>query len=233
MIRKLILATAILFMAVAIAQTQDVTVRYQGQLIGSRGLPLANQSIAVCTQPTVTSTQPCSPLATLGTSTSTSSGGANPLTTDVNGNFFFYAAPGKYTVQAFGPQVSGQFVQPDTIVFCSPTGTCTSSGTQTFSSPIIAAGTGPVLTGTGSCATFAQQVGGSWAGSFQCTAATAASTVTITFGVAAPHGWTCSAYDMSTRANLLQQTTFSQSACILTATSVTQNDFFTWSAVGF
>lgn len=114
MVRKLILASLLLLPSLAFAQ--DVSVRYQSQVIGSRGLPLANQSVAVCTQPAVTTTQPCSPLATLATSTSTTSGGANPLTTDVNGNFFFYAPPGKYTVQVYGPQVGTPFVQPDTAI---------------------------------------------------------------------------------------------------------------------
>lgn len=117
--RKLSLAILAILSWPMLASAQDVSARYQGQLIGSRGLPLGNQSVAVCTQPANTTTQPCSPLATLATSTSTTSGGTNPLTTDVNGNFFFYAVPGKYTVQAYGPQVSGQFVQPDTLLLAS------------------------------------------------------------------------------------------------------------------
>lgn len=113
---KRLLFTVAMLAGACTAQAQDVSARFQGQVIGSRGLPLANQNVAVCTQPAVTTTQPCSPLATLATSTTTSSGDANPLTTDSNGNFFFYAAPGKYTVQVYGPAVSGQFVQPDTLV---------------------------------------------------------------------------------------------------------------------
>lgn len=124
MLKRLILLSLLLPLSCI---AQDVSVRYQSQVIGSRGLPLANQNVAVCTQPAVTSTQPCSPLATLGTSTSTTSGGTNPLTTDVNGNFFFYAPPGKYTIQVYGPQVGTPFVQPDTIVQCPLTGTCTFS----------------------------------------------------------------------------------------------------------
>lgn len=122
--RLLLLASLLLWAHSACAQS----VRYQSQVIGSRGLSLANQNVAVCSQPANTSTQPCSPLATLATSTSTTSGGANPLTTDVNGNFFFYAAPGRYTVQIYGPQVSTAFVQPDTVLACDPTGACTSTG---------------------------------------------------------------------------------------------------------
>jgi hypothetical protein len=137
---RILLATLAILAGAWTAQAQDVSVRYQGQVIGSRGLPLANQSVAVCTQPAVTSTQPCSPLATLATSTSTSSGGANPLPSDVNGNYFFYAAPGKYTVQIYGPQVSGQFVQPDTVLV--------------FPSTLLnAQANAAAITGTGSAAT--------------------------------------------------------------------------------
>jgi len=121
-LRKLLLLS--LFLPFSLA-AQDVSQRYQAQVIGSRGLPLANQSVAVCTQPAVTTTQPCSPLATLGTSTTTSSGGPNPLTTDVNGNFFFYATPGKYTIQIYGPQVGTPFVQPDTPIGLAVGGTVT------------------------------------------------------------------------------------------------------------
>lgn len=120
--RKLLLISLLLWVPSAYAQS----VRYQSQVIGSRGLPLANQNVAVCTQPANTSTQPCSPLATLATSTSTTSGGANPLTTDINGNFFFYAAPGTYTIQIYGPQIVTPFVQPDTLVGATGVGTFTS-----------------------------------------------------------------------------------------------------------
>lgn len=89
------------------------SVRFQSQAISTRGAGVANATVAICTQPANTNTQPCSPLATLATSTITTSGGANPLTADSFGNFFFYAAPGRYTVQIYGPAVSGQFVTPD------------------------------------------------------------------------------------------------------------------------
>lgn len=121
--------------------------RFQSQIIGSRGFPLANQNVAVCTQPANTSTTPCSPLATLATSTSTTSGGTNPLPIcigpnnpssgcmDGNGNFFFYAVPGLYTIQVYGPQVATPFVQPDVSVGASGIGsftTLTVSGTATL-----------------------------------------------------------------------------------------------------
>lgn len=109
--RKLLLALSLPLLLASSSLAQSV--RYQSQALSSRGAGIANATIAVCTQPAVTTTQPCSPLATLATSTSTTSGGANPLTADSFGNFFFYAAPGRYTVQIYGPAVFGQLVIPD------------------------------------------------------------------------------------------------------------------------
>lgn len=112
------------------------------------------------------------------------------------------------------------------------TGAVTVNNTHTFGNGLVAGGTA-TLTGTGACATFSGQVGGSWAGSAQCTSATAASTLTIAPGTTAPHGWNCSVYDETTRANLFQQTSHSTTSCTLTATSVTQNDVFTFSALAY
>jgi hypothetical protein len=134
--RLLILSSLLLWGPSAYSQS----VRYQSQLIGSRGTPLAAQSVAVCTQPASIGTTPCSPLATLATSTSTTSGGANPTTTDINGNFFFYAAPGRYTIQIYGPQISTPFIQADTDLNCAGGGTCTITGSITFASQIQANG---------------------------------------------------------------------------------------------
>lgn len=98
---------------------------------------------------------------------------------------------------------------------------------------LYASGTAAALTGTGACATFSTQTGGAWAGRATCTAATAASTLTITPGTTAPNGWVCSVYDQTTRANLFQQTATVAASCTLTATSVTQNDVFVFTAIAF
>lgn len=91
----------------------------------------------------------------------------------------------------------------------------------------------PTITGTGACGTISGQTG-QWAGSFQCTGATAASTVTFTFhsGIAST-GWNCTAQDETTRANLLQQTSHSATTAVLTATSVTANDVITFHCHGW
>jgi hypothetical protein len=133
--RRLLIPSLFLFLLPSCAFAQSV--RYQSQVIGSRGTPLAFQFVAVCTQPANTTTTPCSTLATLATSNATTSGGTNPFLTDINGNFFFYAAPGRYTIQIYGPAIATPFVQPDTELACPATGPCTITGVVTLTSPVI------------------------------------------------------------------------------------------------
>jgi hypothetical protein len=113
---------------------------------------------------------------------------------------------------------------------------CPASGTPAFKflpGGLIAGGTAAGLTGTGACATITTQTGGSWAGRATCTGTTGASTFIITPGSTAPNGWVCEAFDQTTRANLLQQTSTSGTACTLTATSITLGDVIVFSAKGF
>lgn len=107
------------------------------------------------------------------------------------------------------------------------------TGWQFLTAPTSLSGVTAALTGTGACATITTQTGGEWAGRATCTAATAASTLTITPGTTAPNGWVCAVQDQTTRANLLQQTSTTATACTLTATSITQNDVFVFTAIAF
>lgn len=91
----------------------------------------------------------------------------------------------------------------------------------------------PTVTGTGACATNSTNVGGLWNGRFVCTGTTGASTVTLTFAITATSGWNCTAFDRTTRANLVEQTSDSQTTCVLTATSVTQNDVIQFTASAY
>ena len=75
-------------------------------VLNSRGLPAAGVNVAVCAQPANTSTTPCSPLANLFSNPQLTQALVNPLTTDGLGNYNFYAAPGKYTIQIYGPTVT-------------------------------------------------------------------------------------------------------------------------------
>lgn len=92
--------------------------RYDGIALGPRG-PVAGASIAVCTQPAVTTTAPCSPLATLYTDSTLTTISVNPLLADQLGNFHFYIAAGFYTVQIYGPGISPPTVLKDQAVLAS------------------------------------------------------------------------------------------------------------------
>lgn len=98
---------------------------------------------------------------------------------------------------------------------------------------LLARGPGATLSGTGACATITTQTGSALAGSAKCTGVTAASTLTITFATTAANGYSCNVQDETTRANALQQTSHTTTTCVLTATSITQNDVFVFTAVGF
>lgn len=87
--------------------------RYDGIAIGERGAPVSNASIAVCTQPALTTIEPCSPLANLFTDATLTVRASNPVTADSLGNFHFYIAAGTYTLQTYGGQISPPFVQTD------------------------------------------------------------------------------------------------------------------------
>ena len=73
-------------------------------VFNSRGVPLAGASIRVCSMPA--SGQPCSPLAQIYSDSALTQALANPTTTDGLGNYFFYAAPGKYMIEVSGPSIT-------------------------------------------------------------------------------------------------------------------------------
>ncbi len=106
-------------------------------------------------------------------------------------------------------------------------------GNYRILAPPVSSGLTATLSGTGACGAIGSQTGGQWAGSATCSNATAASTLTISPGTIAPHGWVCTVQDETTRTNLFQQTAHNGTSCTLTATSVTQNDVFVFEAVGF
>lgn len=124
-IMRTLTTMALVVLSATVARGQSA--RYDNIALGARG-PIAGATIAVCTQPASTGTTPCSPLATLATSTNTTSGGANPLTADALGNFHFYAAPGTYTIQIYGPQVASPYVMTDVNVVATLTITASYSG---------------------------------------------------------------------------------------------------------
>jgi hypothetical protein len=120
--------------------------RSDGVVQGLNG-PLPNQNVAVCLQPANVTTTPCSTLATLYTDSTLSTpctglnGCSNPTTSDQFGNFHFYATPGKYTLQSYGPQIQTAYVQKDQILPCDPSNcviTTLEFGTIIHNSPNVA-----------------------------------------------------------------------------------------------
>lgn len=98
---------------------------------------------------------------------------------------------------------------------------------------LAAGATAPTITGTGAAATITTQAGGKWNGTFKCAGTTGASTITITPGITAINGWNCVAQDMTTRANLIQQTSNTNTSVTLTATSITQNDIIAFTLFAY
>src|SRR5256885_7113210 len=73
-------------------------------VFNSRGIPLAGATVRVCAMPA--SGQPCAPLALIYSDAALTQALANPTTTDGLGNYFFYAAPGKYEIEISGPAIT-------------------------------------------------------------------------------------------------------------------------------
>lgn len=90
---KKILAVFLLLAGIAAAQTYG---SFSGVVTGPTGIPVANASVTICHAGAVIIGTDCAQKATIYSS---STGGvlANPLTTNANGEFTFYAPPGDYT----------------------------------------------------------------------------------------------------------------------------------------
>ena len=73
-------------------------------VFNSRGVPLAGATVRVCAMPA--SGQPCAPLALIYSDPGLTQALANPTTTDGLGNYFFYAAPGRYEIEISGPGIA-------------------------------------------------------------------------------------------------------------------------------
>jgi hypothetical protein len=105
------LAFLLLFLSIGTAFAQNV--RVDGDVKARSGAPAPNSLVAICTQPAVTSTSPCSPLAPICSSPSDAvCSQPNPVLADGLGNYFFYLLPGTYTRQFYGSGLTAR-VQPD------------------------------------------------------------------------------------------------------------------------
>ena len=99
-------------------------------VFNSRGIPLAGATVRVCAMPA--SGQPCTPLALIYSDAALTQALANPTTTDGMGNYFFYAAPGKYMIEISGPQISTKQI-PNVILPNDPASPTFSGGISAFS----------------------------------------------------------------------------------------------------
>lgn len=88
--------------------------------------------------------------------------------------------------------------------------------------------TPPTLTGT--CASLGTQIGSNTTGSFVATCT--AQTAILTFGVSAPHGWICQAWDQTTTTDFLRQSANSATSCTLTGTTAAA-DVIVFEAVAY
>src|SRR5260370_29342407 len=91
------LAALLVFVALAPLDASAQGSRKDDIVFNSRGTPLAGATVRVCTMPA--SGQPCTPLTLIYSDAGLTQALANPTTTDGLGNYFFYAAPGKYEIE--------------------------------------------------------------------------------------------------------------------------------------
>lgn len=101
--------------------------RYQGQIQTAQGDALDGVLLYVCSQPASVGTIPPSPLITLYTDATGGTVLPNPAVSDGNGNVFFYAPSGTYTLVFYDPiQRIATMVFPDIQVTSPGAGTVTS-----------------------------------------------------------------------------------------------------------
>src|ERR1700732_1258042 len=106
---KMVFLWALLILAVHVWPGGVPPAQAQGSrkddiVFNSRGIPLAGATIRVCAMPA--SGQPCTPLALIYSDAALKQALANPITTYGLGNYFFYAAPGKYEIEVSGPGIT-------------------------------------------------------------------------------------------------------------------------------
>lgn len=99
-------------------------------VFNSRGVPLAGATIRVCAMPATG--QPCTPLALIYSDSALTQALSNPTTSDGLGNYFFYAAPGKYEIEISGPAITTKQI-PNVILPNDPASPTFSGGISAFS----------------------------------------------------------------------------------------------------
>src|SRR2546422_6543507 len=125
-----ILALALHVVPGAVAPARAQGSRKDDIVFNSRGVPLAGASVRVCLMPA--SGQPCTPLALIYSDAALTQALANPTTTDGLGNYFFYAAPGKYEIEISGPAITTKQI-PNVILPNDPASPTFSGAISAFS----------------------------------------------------------------------------------------------------
>jgi len=122
--------------------------RFQGNVRNGQGFALTGVQVYVLTQPAMTNIFPPTPPAAIFTDSTGATPLTNPVLTDGNGNFFFYAAQGVYTLYIYDPN-NGIVteIQPDQQVV-SPGGGTVSSVAVTMPAQFTVAGSPVSSSGT-------------------------------------------------------------------------------------
>src|SRR5262245_26847167 len=113
-----------------IKPTRAQSSRKDDIVFNSRGVPLAGAIVRVCSMPATG--QPCAPLAQIYSDAALTQAIANPTTTDGLGNYFFYAAPGKYMIEVSGPGISTKQI-PNVMLPSDPTSPTFTGAISAFS----------------------------------------------------------------------------------------------------
>ena len=158
--RRLLGALALMFLC-AVPAWGQIGARADGIVLNQVGHPIAGAQVRVCSAP-ASGQLPCATVANIYSDVNLTIPIANPLSTDSNGNYYFYIQGGRYELEFFGAGVVTSQLPDQTITLplqTSPTfinvtitGNLLVEGTITNSSLIpgcLQIGAGGVFTSTG------------------------------------------------------------------------------------
>jgi hypothetical protein len=114
----------------AVKPTRAQSSRKDDIVFNSRGVPLAGATVRVCSMPSIG--QPCAPLAQIYSDSALTQAISYPTATDGLGNYFFYAAPGKYMIEISDPGITTKQI-PNMILPSDPTNPSFSGAISAFS----------------------------------------------------------------------------------------------------
>ena len=115
LLRRFVLLTLVLALP-GLARAQGS--RKDDIVLSRQGQPVAGATVRVCTSGATGA--PCSPLAAIFSDVALTQPLANPMTSDGQGNYHFYASPGRYMVQISGAGAAVTTI-PDVLLAADPT----------------------------------------------------------------------------------------------------------------